>query len=183
MMAVISFRRIKKVPVLDRSDQELFFRCGPYALEHNRCFILWDVAGSSWTEIDGKMMPVYMIKYLESPDGVRWDGRGKKCVDISGEDEHGVARPYVIEGNGFYRMFFSVRKKHKGYRLGYAESLDGISWSRKDGEVGIDVSGKGWDSEMICYSSIVKYKEKVYMFYNGNEFRKTGFGYAELKSW
>jgi hypothetical protein len=178
-----SFQRIIITPILERSDSELYFRCGPFVMQDEDRFKLWYVAGSSWIEIDGKMMPVYTINYLESSDGICWGDKGKVCIDIASEDEHGFGRPYVIKEDGFYRMFFSIRKKHKGYRLGYAESVDGIAWIRKDDEVGIDVSEEGWDSEMICYSAIVKYNEKVYMFYNGNEFGKTGFGYAELESW
>ncbi|MEP5069850.1 MAG: hypothetical protein ABJQ96_04225, partial [Crocinitomicaceae bacterium] len=66
---------------------------------------------------------------------------------------------------------------------GYAESLDGIEWERKDREVGIDVSEAGWDSEMVCFPSVIKVKDKTFMFYNGNNNGKTGFGVAELIEW
>ncbi|MDM7987643.1 MAG: hypothetical protein QUS13_09940 [Smithella sp.] len=178
-----TFQRIKKTPILDRSDSELYFRCGPFVMKDNGLFKLWYVAGSSWTEIDGKMMPIYTINYLESADGINWSDEGKVCIDIKNDDEHGFGRPYVIKENGFYRMFYSIRKSHKGYRLGYAESPDGITWTRKDDEIGIDVSENSWDSEMLCYSSIVKHNSNIYMFYNGNEFGKTGFGYAVLEAW
>jgi predicted GH43/DUF377 family glycosyl hydrolase len=179
----ISFQRTKQTPVLERASKELFFRGGPFCSFDADRFRMWYVAGSSWMEIDGKMMPVYTINYLESPDGIRWGKEGKVCIDVEHEDEYGFGRPYVIKEDGFYRMFYSIRKKHIGYRLGYAESEDGISWIRKDDEVGIDVSESGWDSETICYSAVLKVKDKVYMFYNGNEFGKTGFGYAVLESW
>lgn len=178
-----NFYRFKETPILERSSKELFFRCGPFVMKDHGLFKLWYVAGNSWTEIDHKMMPVYTINYLESKDGINWGDEGKVCIDIKNDDEHGFGRPYVIKKNNFYRMFYSIRKKHKGYRLGYAESANGIVWDRKDDEIGIDASTEGWDSEMLCYSSIVQYKEKTYMFYNGNDFGKTGFGYAELESW
>ena len=80
-------------------------------------------------------------------------------------------------------MLYSSRTVSKGYRLGYAESDDGLVWERKDEEVGIDVSENGWDSKMICYASEVKYKDRLYMFYNGNNCGETGFGYAVLEEW
>jgi hypothetical protein len=80
-------------------------------------------------------------------------------------------------------MFFASRTRSKGYRLRYAESTDGLNWTRKDDEIGIDVSESGWDFEMISYPSVVKYKNKVYLFYNGNNLGETGFGYAELEQW
>jgi hypothetical protein len=80
-------------------------------------------------------------------------------------------------------MFYSVRYIDKLYRIGYAESIDGINWIRKDNEIDIDVSQEGWDSEMICYPSVISVKEKTYLFYNGNNNGETGFGYAEILEW
>jgi hypothetical protein len=36
---------------------------------------------------------------------------------------------------------------------------------------------------MIAYACVVRYKERVYLFYNGNNLGATGFGYAELEHW
>jgi hypothetical protein len=80
-------------------------------------------------------------------------------------------------------MFYSSRTRSKGYRIGYAESVDGENWTRRDEEIGIDVSEDGWDSQMLAYACVVRHKEKVYMFYNGNNYGETGFGYAELEHW
>jgi sucrose-6-phosphate hydrolase SacC (GH32 family) len=177
------FIRYQETPILERTNNELYFRCGPFVRFEENKFKLWYVGGSEWELIDGKMMPVYRIKYAESEDGIHWPEESVLCIDIENEHEHGFGRPYVIKDNNMYKMFYSIRVKHKGYRLGYAESLDGIHWERKDNEIGIDVSEKGWDSEMICYSAVITIHGKTYMFYNGNEFGKTGFGYAELISW
>jgi hypothetical protein len=82
-------------------------------------------------------------------------------------------------------MWYSYRQKRgyrsdksSSYRLGYAESRDGIKWNRKDDQVGINVSPSGWDSEMIEYPFYYAQNDKEYLFYNGNGFGKTGFGYA-----
>ena len=75
-------------------------------------------------------------------------------------------------------MWYSIRFVEKLYRIGYAESLDGINWERKDSLVGIDVSENGWDSEMICYPSIIDVNHNRYLFYNGNNNGRNGFGYA-----
>jgi len=45
------------------------------------------------------------------------------------------------------------------------------------------VSADGWDSEMIAYSAVVPYRDRVYLFYNGNNCGRTGFGYAVLDQW
>ena len=73
-------------------------------------------------------------------------------------------------------MWYSYRGEK--YRIGYAESEDGIVWTRKDNESGIGVSSEGWDSEMIDYPVVFKHKDDVYMLYCGNGYGKTGFGLA-----
>ncbi|MNX51611.1 hypothetical protein D3C86_822760 [compost metagenome] len=79
-------------------------------------------------------------------------------------------------------MWYSYRSGDgTKYKIGYSHSVDGIHWERRHNDVGIDVSKKGWDSEMICYPFIFEHKNDRYMLYNGNEYGKTGFGIAKLK--
>jgi hypothetical protein len=166
-------------PILERASEELYFRGGPFCLLENGVYKMWYVAGSDWTEIDGKSMPVYEIKYLESQDGIKWGSQGKDCIKIEKETEHGFGRPYVIKQNGKYKMFYSIRVKEIGYRLGYAESDNGKEWIRKDDLMNLKISQVGFDNKMICYSSVIEINGKLIMFYNGNDFGKTGFGFAE----
>jgi len=178
----LTFKRHQATPILDRSPNELFFRGGPFVLHETtrNIFKMWYASGSSWMDIGGKSMPVYTINYLESTDGINWPGEGQVVIPIEREDEHGFGRPYIIKEQNLYKMFYSIRKKGLGYRLGYAESKDGIKWQRKDDEIGLDISSEGWDSEMVCYSALVDIKDTRIMFYNGNNLGETGFGYASL---
>jgi hypothetical protein len=64
------------------------------------------------------------------------------------------------------------------YRIGYAESPDGVRWTRMDERAGIDVSENGWDSVMIAYPFVYQHRGVKYMLYNGNGFGQTGIGYA-----
>ena len=169
-----------EVPVLDRTSKELFFRGGPFCIYEDSIYKMWYVAGSDWIVVDEKKMPVYEIKYLESADGINWPDEGQVCIKIQNDNEHGFGRPYVIKHKGIYKMFYSIRVKHLGYRLGYAQSTDGLNWTRMDHKMNLDVSKDGWDSDMIAYSAVIELKGKLIMFYNGNGFGKTGFGYAEL---
>lgn len=168
-------------PVLDRTEEELYFRGGPFCIFDEGVFKMWYVGGSGWEIIEGKSMPVYEIKYVESTDGINWPKNGVTCISISESDEHGFGRPYVIKDKGLYKMFYSIRKKKISYRLGYAESTDGIVWDRKDNLMNLDVSKKGFDDEMICYSAVMKINGKLVMFYNGNNFGDTGVGLAVLE--
>lgn len=177
-----TFQRHGRTAVLDRSDDELFFRCGPFAMREDGTVRLWYVAGSAWTKVADAELPVYDLRYQESADGVRWAPRGRVAMSITGDDEHGFGRPWVVRrGARDYQLFYSIRKRSVGaYRLGYAESADGITWTRRDDALGLDVSPGGFDSQAIMYSAVVSAQGRTWCFYNGNNFGEHGFGVAEL---
>ena len=63
--------------------------------------------------------------------------------------------------------------------IGYAESNNGENFKREP--IDITTSESGWDSEMMEYASVLRWKDYYYMLYNGNDFGKTGLGYAIKK--
>ena len=131
-----------------------------------------------WELEDGHPKHRYHIKCAESNDGIRWEKSGVVCIDFESRDEYAISRPCVLKEDGIYKMWYSYRGKT--YRIGYAESKDGLQWERKDAEVGINVSESGWDSEMIEYPFVFDHNGKRYMLYNGNGYGKTGIGLAVL---
>lgn len=178
-----TFARIGRTPVLERSNSELYFRCGPCCLKERGRYRMWYVAGSNWIDVDGKSMPVYDIRYAESEDGVSWPSEGTVHIPITEPDEHGFGRPYVIpKPGGGYRMFYSVRRRSlRAYRLGYAESRDGHVWQRMDDRLNLDVTPGGFDSEAIMYAAPIQVGDRLYVFYNGNDFGREGFAVAVLE--
>lgn len=179
-----TFHRHALTPVLERTSAELFFRCGPYCLHGPQGFRLWYVAGSEWTVVDGKSMPVYDIRYAESGDGIHWPEQGEVQISVTQPDEHGFGRPCVVpKPNGGYRMFYSVRRRSFGaYRLGYAESVDGRSWKRMDDKLNLNVTTGSFDSDAIMYAAPIIIGDKLYVFYNGNGFGRDGFAVAVLET-
>lgn len=179
-----TFQRHSPVPVLDRSAAETLFRCGPYCIYEEGTFKLWYVAGSAWTDLDGKPMPVYDLRYAESSDGIHWPDQGAVQMAITQPDEHGFGRPCVVtKRGGRYRLFYSIRRRSlKAYRLGYAESADGRSWQRMDNALHLDVTPESFDSDAIMYAAPIELNGKLYVFYNGNSFGRDGFAVAELEA-
>ena len=175
-----AFKRYSRTPILDRTDNELFVRSALSILKDDDVYKTWYVSSGKWINIEDRLVPTYNIRYIESNDGIQYNGEGDVCLDLSNDDEYGFGRPQVIKEDNIYKMFYSIRTVSRGYRIGYAESRDGLNWVRKDNESGIDVSQTGWDSEMICFASIVDVNSKRYMFYNGNNYGETGFGVAKL---
>lgn len=176
-----SFKRFSQVPILDRSDEGLYFRAIHSVIFENGIWRIWYSVGSEWVSINHKPYPKYNIKYLESKDGINFGKSGNLCIDFQ-NNEYRIGRPRVYRNFDSYKMFYTIGTLDGSYLLGFSELENSIHWQRKDQLIGINLSeGKEWDSKSICYLSILSYKEKIYAFYNGNDMGKTGFGYAELE--
>ena len=78
-----------------------------------------------------------------------------------------------------YRGVFDYREtSQNSYRIGFAFSNDGIKWVRDDNQFNLELSKDSWDSNMMEYPDVIKYKNRYLMFYNGDGFGQTGFGLA-----
>lgn len=171
-----TFERFSRAPVLERSNVDPYLTASPCVIIEGGMWRMWYTSGVRWEIENDKPKHYYHIKYAESKDGINWERRGVVCIDFKTRDEYAIARPCVIKEGGIYKMWYSYRGE--SYRIGYAESKDGINWERKDDEAGIDVSPSGWDSEMIEYAFVFEHKGNKYMLYNGNGYGRTGMGLA-----
>ena len=176
-----TFNKYSEGPILDRNIIEPYFVGSSCVIIENEIWKMWYLSCVKWEIENGRSKHYYHIKYAESKDGITWNRKGIVCIDFKSKDEYAISRPCVIKEEGIYKMWYSYRGGTDTYRIGYAESADGIKWERKDEEAGIDISESGWDSEMIEYPFVLEHKGKKYMLYNGNSYGKTGFGYAILK--
>lgn len=172
-------KRLYEGPILDRSKEYPYLCATPCVIKEKEGFYrLWYAAGEPWIEKEDNGLEVACnISYAESEDGIDWIRRGIVSVGHKPTD-HVTTTPFVIKENNIFKMWYSYRGEK--YRIGYAESLDGISYERKDELVGITVSESGWDSEMICYPQVFDLNGKRYMIYSGNSYGKTGIGLAIL---
>ena len=167
------FERISRGPILERNNCDPYLTASPYILIENGVWRMWYCSSMRWGIEDGELVPYDQIKYAESKDGINWKREGVACIDRGCK----LARPCVLKEEGIYKMWYSAYKSET-YRIGYAESGDGIHWESKDNVVGIDVSESGWDSEMIEYAFVFEHNGRKFMLYNGNDYGRTGLGYA-----
>ena len=181
-----SFTRYANGPILDRNIDEPYFTVAPYVIIENNIWRMWYTSGTGWEMINNRPEIKYHIKYAESKDGIIWIRNNVDCIIPKNEFE-AVARPFLLKENNLYKMWYCFRSikefrtnKNNSYRIGYAESKNGYDWIRLDEKAGIDNSEDGWDSQMIAYPAIYIHNGKKYMFYNGNNFGASGFGYAIL---
>ena len=182
-----SFKKYSKGPILDRSISEPYFVTAPWVIIDENIWKMWYISCTEWKIVNNHPEPKYHVKYVESDDGIHWIPKGVVCIDYDDFTE-AIARPCIVKEDNLFKMWYSFRSitnyrssRDSSYKIGYAESIDGIKWERKDHLVGIEKSEEGWDSEMIEYCHILDLNGKKHMIYNGNGFGKTGFGYAVLE--
>jgi hypothetical protein len=171
------FTKYSRAPLLDRSEIDPFSLSYPSILVEGDVWKMWYGSNLRWGPDQAAMD--HVIKYAESPDGIHWDRKGHIALPLASPGEYALSKPFVLKENGVYKMWFSHRGK--AYRVGYAESADGLQWERMDDQVGIDVSPSGWDSDMMEYACLFDVNGARYMLYNGNGYGKTGFGLAVLE--
>jgi len=167
----------RRAPILDRSQVDPLLAGAPFVLFDEGRWRMWYTSGIRWETRSGELRHYYHIKYAESADGIEWQRNGRVAIDLAGE-EYAIGRPWVVRDADRYRMWYSYRGA--SYRLGYAESVDGLTWERRDAEVGIDVGPGAWDSEMIAYGAVIDAHGARWLFYNGNGYGRTGLGLARL---
>jgi hypothetical protein len=180
-----SFHRLHQGPVMDRTAEEPYFCATSCVLIDNGVWRNWYLSCTEWVDTGAVPEPRYHLKYAESRDGVHWERKGIVALDYAGPEEGGIVRASVLRDGAIYRMWFSYRKTidyrddaASSYRIGYAESTDGIVWQRNDALGGIDVSAAGWDAFMVAYPQVLDIGGALHLFYNGNGFGRSGIGYA-----
>jgi len=183
-----TYERAGEGPVLGLSLHEPYFIGTATVIHENGLWRNWYAACTGWDMIDGKAEPRYHLKYSESRDGIEWRRDCKVAIDYKDANEGGLVRASVVKQNGRYLMWYARRgiigyrnDRRHSYRIGYAESLDGINWKRMDELASIDVSETGWDADMITYPNVVQNGSTSFLFYNGNGFGQSGIGVAMRK--
>lgn len=137
------------------------------------------------------------IGMAKSPDGRKWTKHGTGPVfDAENNWEKpfrfepnqplygGVGEPSVVYDGKTqkYRMWYAALGKHNdgsgwggiGFRIGYAESKDGILWNRRPDPVLGPPPGSAWDSGMTSHPNVLIDKQgQHHLFYFG----------CSLKTW
>lgn len=147
---------------------------------------MWHISGQKCEYVHGYPEPYYDCRYAESKDGIHWTSTGDVCIAFD-DFLHAVGRPIVFKEDNIYKMIYSYRhsvdyrtNRDQSYRIGYAESRDGIKWDRKDDLAGIAKSEDpdSFDYHMINYCHRYEHNGKKYLLHNGNGFGTSGFAYA-----
>ena len=169
------FAKHAPAPIMDRGPADPFSLSYPWVMLEGAVWRMWYGSNTSWGPRKEDMR--HVIKYAESDDGVSWRRSGLVALGLAGGTETALARPCVLRDASGYHLWFSHRGER--YRIGYAQSADGLQWRRDDRRSGLDVSADGWDAEMVEYPCVFAAAGAHFMLYNGNGYGRTGFGLAE----
>lgn len=182
--------KLSSGPVQDRNMDDPCGVATPFVIYDKRIarYVIFYTSFTHWKTINGDEEPFYRIVRAESEDGLSWFNKSI-CIDFDSSTDGGIVRPTVIYADERYHMWYSIRSNSgyredlaASYRIKYAYSANGIDWV-KSSEAAIEPStNKGdWDHDMTAYPYVLETSENTYMFYNGNGFGKSGFGYAVLE--
>jgi len=173
----LRFERVSPAPVLDRNRVDPFSLSYPFVLHDQSGWRMWYGSNLRWGSEQRDMD--HVIKYARGSDAETWSPTGQVSIGIERPDEYAFSRPCVVRDGGQWRMWYSFRGA--SYRIGYAESPDGITWTRQDQRAGIVPGPEPWDSESVEYPWVFDHEGERFMLYNGNRYGLTGFGVAVLE--
>lgn len=143
-----SFERYSKAPILPRIKEDPWLRSAVSVMYDGGRYRMWYTSSNGWIDIGENELfsktvyPTYIVRHTSSQDGIHWSTDLHPCIELTADDEFGLGRPYVVKDGSTYKMWYSLRSLSRPYRIGYAESNDGLSWERKDSVAGIEASGK-----------------------------------------
>jgi hypothetical protein len=125
------------------------------------------------------------VGYATSPDGSQWTKYQSNPVMAAGIqgsfDDQGPWPGSVIFDGELYRMWFTGAKElgdhDYDWRIGYAESSDGLSWTKHPEPV--LEPGVAWEAWLVFHPSVVFAGETYHMWYSAhNGSSHVAIGYA-----
>jgi hypothetical protein len=172
-----TFVRTAAAPIVDRSPLDPYSLSYPFVLKESDQWHMWYGSHLRWGATTEDM--IHLIKYASSLDGNIWLRDGRVVITPISSAEYAFSRPAVLR-NGVYHMWYAYRGD--AYRIGYAQSPNGKSWKRLDGQAGIAPTPGSWDSDALAYPCVFDHGPNRYMLYCGNGYGRTGFGIAMLEA-
>ncbi|MBI5287134.1 MAG: hypothetical protein HY878_06050 [Deltaproteobacteria bacterium] len=111
------------------------------------------------------------IGHATSTDGIHWEKTPGPLLtpgETGSWDGHSIGYPMVIKDGGIYRMWYAGLDNEFGnWRIGYAESKDGLSWVKFLNPV-VDLGERGdWDDFAVSYPMVLKQNSMFLMWYGG----------------
>jgi len=137
-----------------------------------------------WYEGVGQTSDSSWVGYATSPDGSAWTKHPDNPIMAPGApgtfDAGGVGPQSVIVRDGVYQMWYAAMPNSatgiSNVSVGYAESDDGLSWTRRPEPVLEPTSG--WESSRLNHPSVRFDGARYQMWYTGANVSQAFIGFA-----
>ncbi|MCI5058106.1 MAG: hypothetical protein MRY83_18475 [Flavobacteriales bacterium] len=175
------FYKYSSGPVMDRGIFDHCFVAGCTILKDESIYHMYYLSCDEWRMKEKGPMHYYKIKYAKSTDCINWERKGEVMIDFKNELEYAISCPRVIKEEEIFKMWYSFRASADcpNYQIGYAESLDGKNWERKDELISF-IRSESYNSRMMCYPFVFDLDGNKYMLYNGNNYGEDGIMLTKL---
>ena len=171
-LQVQNFVMLATAAVRDASDGEAFVE------KVKNGYQMFYTSNTKWKKINGRLVPKYFIKLATSNNAIDWKFKSN-IMKFKSKNEIAISRPWVISCKKKKYLFYSYRGKN--YQIGCAEVKRNNFLKRIDNNTRIKNNIDNFDNTMNEYASVIEYKNKLIMFYNGNNFGAEGIGIAEIE--
>ncbi len=184
----LTFRKLFAGPVHGTGPFDPYFNSAPVVRKNQHGYRMWYVGGTGWRPVSGVLDLCYEIRTTHSTDGQIWSVRSETAIPQEPSWVAGLGRPWITEEPHGLRLWFSRRGEEYraagdgAYRL-MSVRVDGQGISFGEAKpVRFDnpPAPGDFDSWMQAYACVLPYKDDLIMFYNGDNFGRTGFGWARL---
>lgn len=176
----------KKGPILSPDTIDQGYAGTLFVLPYFNGYLGYYLSSIDWLpDENGALQPAYDIKVACSDDGLRWTKMGRTAIALN-SNEAGLSSATVVEYGGVFHMWFSARgamnfrsRSRDAYRIQHARSIDGFTWHR-DEKYGL-YAEDSFGENMCAYPSVIRWRERLFLFYNGRSFGEGGISYATMK--
>ena len=167
------YKKIYNAPIISQSKENPYFVATCF-VKKDKNYKMYLTSNTEWKKKHKVSTPRYLIKSSISSDGINWKHEDNEVIGFQNRNETAITRPWIIEYKKKDIMFFSLKKKQYEIETAIYKNK---KWVRKRMFKFSKKSNK-FDSDSQEYSTILKFKDKYVMFYNGNNYGKDGIGYA-----
>lgn len=172
----LSFHRQGCGQILHAAPEEPFFRTAPFVFSTPAGWDMLYIGGGAFFEgKEGKRLPTYSLCHTRSADCRSWGAPPLAALfsPDPGRGEIGFGRPVLWQEGDDMTLLVS-RRTQEGYTQRQARVEAGeLRWD--DVLVG---AAEEWESRMTAFAAPCRAGEWEYLFYNGNQFGRDGFGVA-----
>ncbi len=180
----LNFRKLGSGQILHANTVERFFRTAPFVFQKPNGWGMIYIGGGEFFEgSDGKRLPSYSLCQARSADGITWNDQAFPTLldPVRERGEIGFGRPVLWHEDGQASLIISLRTE-SGYTIKQVTKDIDMRRSILRWTEPLPIPAEKWESAMTCFGAPCRSGNWEYLFYNGNQFGRSGFGVARRRA-